>query len=73
MKSEKAKQYLKNNREEVEINWETGETEWMIWPKDARKAVEIAEREAEERVYEKLKAEIAKLKICLDESKQRRK
>ena len=54
MKSEKAKQYLKNNREEVEINWETGETEGMIWPKDARKAVEIAEREAEERVYEKL-------------------
>lgn len=40
MKSEKAKQYLKNNREEVEINWETGETAWMIWPKDARKAVE---------------------------------
>lgn len=38
MKSEKAKQYLKNNREEVEINWETGETAWMIWPKDARKA-----------------------------------
>lgn len=61
MKSEKAKQYLKNNREEVEINWETGETAWMIWPKDARKAVEIAEQEAE----------IAKLKICLDESKQR--
>lgn len=54
MKSEKAKQYLKNNREEVEINWETGETAWMIWPKDARKAVEIAEQEAEERVYEKL-------------------
>lgn len=48
MKSEKAKQYLKNNREEVEINWETGETEWMIWPKDARKAVELAEQEAEE-------------------------
>lgn len=54
MKSEKAKQYLKNNREEVEINWETGETAWMIWPEDARKAVEIAEQEAEERVYEKL-------------------
>lgn len=36
MKSEKAKQYLKNNREEVEINWETGETAWMIWPEDAR-------------------------------------
>ena len=55
MKSEKAKQYLKNNREEVEINWETGETAWMIWPEDARKAVEIAEHEAEERVYEKLR------------------
>ncbi len=54
MKSEKAKQYLKNNREEVEINWETGETAWMIWPEDARKAVEIAEQEAEERVYEKI-------------------
>mgnify|MGYP005758704819 FL=1 len=26
----------------------------MIWPKDARKAVEIAEQEAEERVYEKI-------------------
>ena len=54
MKSEKAKQYLKNNREEVEINWETGETAWMIWPKDARKAVEIAEQEAEERIRREL-------------------
>ena len=27
----------------------------MIWPEDARKAVEIAEQEAEERVYEKLR------------------
>lgn len=53
MKSEKAKQYLKNNREEVEINWETGETEWMIWPKDARKAVEIAEQDAEARMRRK--------------------
>ncbi len=45
MKSERAKEFLRNNREQVEINWETGETEWMIWPKDARKAVELAEQE----------------------------
>ena len=53
MKSERAKSYLKNNREQVEINWETGETEWMIWPQDARKAVELAEQDAEARMREK--------------------
>lgn len=53
MKSERAKQYLKNTREEIEINWKTGESTWIIWPKNAKKAVELAEREAEKRMRAK--------------------
>lgn len=53
MKSERAKQYLKNTREEIEINWKTGESAWIIWPKNAKKAVELAEREAEKRMRAK--------------------
>lgn len=49
MKSKRAEEYLKDNREEIEINWETGETEQMIWPKDARRAVELAEEEMAEK------------------------
>lgn len=45
MKSKRAKEYLKDNQEEIEINWETGETEYMIWPKDSRRAVELAEED----------------------------
>lgn len=49
MKSKRANQYLKDNREEIEINLETGETEQMIWPKDAKRAVEIAEEDIAEK------------------------
>lgn len=49
MKSKRAEEYLNNNREEIEINWETGETEKMIWPKDAKQAVELAEEDMAEK------------------------
>lgn len=48
MKSKRAKEYLKEHAERVGSEWETG-PERVIWPKDARKAVEIAEKDARER------------------------